>query len=59
MISVEHLWKKKTKIIPVIIGALGAVSGQFKNYVYQLTLLGTNPCGTYFGSQQYLELLQS
>jgi len=27
-IELEHLWNKKTRIIPVVIGALGAISSQ-------------------------------
>ena len=41
-IELKHLWKKKTRIIPVVIGA---VSGRFKDFV---DLKGTNPypCNT-------------
>ena len=53
--KLEHLWKKKTKIIPVVIGVLGAVSGRFKNFVH-LDLKGE--ILQKYTSQQYSELLQ-
>jgi len=42
-IELEYLWKKKTRIIPVLIGAIGAVSSWFKNFACQLNLNGINP----------------
>ena len=36
-IEVEHLGNKKTRIIPVAIGALGALSDYFHSYIKQLT----------------------
>ena len=42
-IEIERLWRKKTTIIPVVIGALGAVSKHFKDFIRQLNLKGTNP----------------
>ena len=32
-IELEHLWHKKTRIIPVVIGALGAVSSRFHDFI--------------------------
>ena len=37
-IELEHLWNKKTRIIPVVIGALGAISNHFHSYIKQLDL---------------------
>ena len=35
-IELEHLWNKKTRIIPVVIGALGAISNHFHSDIKQL-----------------------
>ena len=31
--EIQHIWNVKTKVIPVIIGATGAVSKSFRKYV--------------------------
>ena len=41
-IELEHLWSKKTRIIPVVIGALGTISNHFHNYIKQLDLHSLN-----------------
>jgi len=41
-IELEHLWHKKTRIIPVVIGALGAISQHFHGFIKQLDLHGLN-----------------
>ena len=41
-IELEHLWNKKTRIIPVVIGALGAISNHFHSYIKQLDLHSLN-----------------
>ena len=32
-IELEHLWNKKTRIIPVVIGAPGAIPNNFHSYI--------------------------
>jgi hypothetical protein len=32
-IKIQHMWKVKTKVIPVIIGATGTISKSFRKYV--------------------------
>jgi hypothetical protein len=32
-IEIQHMWKVKTKVIPVIIGATGTISNSFRKYV--------------------------
>ena len=41
-IELEHLWHKKTRIIPVVIGALGAVSSRFHDFIRHLELYSLN-----------------
>jgi len=41
-IELERLWNKKTRIIPVVIGALGAISEYFHGYIKQLDLHSLN-----------------
>ena len=52
-IEIQRMWKMKTKVIPVVVGALGAISKDFKSYIENIpgkinssevqksTLLGT------------------
>jgi hypothetical protein len=32
-IEIQHMWKVKAKVIPVIIGATGTISSSFRKYV--------------------------
>ena len=32
-IEIQRMWKMKTKVIPVVVGALGAISKDFKAYI--------------------------
>jgi hypothetical protein len=32
-IEIQHMWKVKTRVIPVIIGATGTISKSFRKYV--------------------------
>ena len=41
-IELERLWKMKSRIIPVVIGALGAISKRFVNFIKQLDLGSPN-----------------
>ena len=41
-IELERLWNMKTKIVPIVIGALGAISTQFKNHIDRLELNNIN-----------------
>ena len=40
--ELEYLWNKKTRIIPVVIGALGAMSNHFHDFIKQLDLHSVN-----------------
>ena len=35
-IEIQRIWNVKTKVIPVIIGATGTISGSFRKYVYNI-----------------------
>ena len=35
-IEIQRIWKKRTKVIPVAIGALGAISKDFTSYLNQI-----------------------
>ena len=41
-IELEHLWNKKTRIIPVVIGTLSAIFNHFHSYIKQLDLHSLN-----------------
>ena len=41
-IELEHLWNKKTRIVPVVVGALGAVSNHFHDFINHLELHSLN-----------------
>ena len=32
-IEIQHMWKVKTRVIPVIIGATGTISKSFRKYI--------------------------
>ena len=32
-IEIQRMWKMKTKVIPVVVGALGAITKDFKTYI--------------------------
>ena len=50
-IEIARMWKTKTKVIPVVIGALGATSTQFQDHLEEL------PCQVYPSQIQKIALL--
>ena len=41
-IEVEHLWNMSTSVVPIVVGALGAVSTHFEKFIRKLDLPGLN-----------------